>query len=169
MVQHDSDLICVGHILGAQGLKGWVRVFSNTSPRANIVNYSPWLVEQDDRVVAIEVSGREQGKHILARLDGIESRNQAEALTGCKLFIDAAQLPRLEAGEYYWSDLIGMAVETLQAEPLGVVESMLETGADDVMVLQGERERLVPFVMDDIVRTIDLENRRMVVDWSPEY
>ena len=169
MAQHDSDLICVGHILGAQGLKGWVKVFSNTSPRANIVNYSPWLVEQDDRLNAIEVDGGEQGKHIVARLDGVVDRNHAEALTGCKLFINATQLPRLENGEYYWSDLIGMAVETLQAESLGVVESMLETGADDVMVLKGERERLVPFVMDEIVRKVDLENQRMVIDWSPDY
>jgi 16S rRNA processing protein RimM len=169
MVQHDSDLICVGHILGAQGVKGWVKVYSNTSPRVNIVNYSPWLVEQDDGLNPIGVSGREQGKHIVARLDGIEDRSHAEALAGCKLFINAAQLPGLENGEYYWSDLIGMTVETLQAEPLGVVESMLETGADDVMVLKGERERLVPFVLDEIVRTIDLENRRMIVDWPPEY
>ncbi len=169
MAQHDSDLICVGHILGAQGLKGWVKVFSNTSPRANIVNYSPWLVEQDDRLNAIEVSGREQGKLILARLDGIDDRNHAQALTGCKLFINASQLPGLAHGEYYWSDLIGMAVESLQAEPLGVVESMLETGADDVMVLKGERKRLVPFVLNEIVRTVDLENRRMVIDWSPDY
>jgi 16S rRNA processing protein RimM len=169
VVQHDSDLICVGHVLGAQGLDGWVRVFSNTSPRANIVNYSPWLVEQDDGLNAFVVSGREQGKYIIARLDGVENRDHAEALTGSKLFINATQLPELESGEYYWSDLIGMAVETLQAEPLGVVESMLETGADDVMVLKGERERLVPFVMNEVVSSVDLENRRIVVDWSPEY
>ncbi len=78
-------------------------------------------------------------------------------------------MPRLPAGDYYWSDLIGLEVETLGAEPLGVIESMLETGADDVMVLRGDRERLIPFVIDEIVREIDLEARRMVVDWSPEF
>ena len=169
MGQHDDDLICVGHVLGAQGIKGWVRVFSNTSPRANIVNYSPWLIEQGNDLKPVKVEGRAQGKNVIARLEGIEDRGQVDELIGCRLFINAAQLPRLEAGDYYWSDLIGLAVETLQAEPLGVVASMMETGANDVMVLSGERERLIPFVMDEIVREVDLSNRRMVVDWSPEY
>ena len=169
MSQHDEDLICVGHVLGAQGIKGWIRVFSNTSPRENILLYSPWLLEQGDELNAVGVSGRLQGKNVLARLDGIENRNQAEELIGCRLFIEARQLPRLDAGEFYWSDLIGLEVETLQAEPLGVIASMMETGADDVMVLSGDRERLIPFVMDDIVREVDLAKRRLVVDWSPEY
>jgi 16S rRNA processing protein RimM len=169
MGQHDDELICVGHILGAQGIKGWVRVFSNTSPRANIVNYNPWLIEQGNDLKPVKVEGRAQGKYVIARLEGIEDRSQADELIGCQLFINAAQLPRLEAGDYYWSDLIGLAVETLQAEPLGVVDSMMETGANDVMVLSGERERLIPFVMDEIVREVDLSKRRMVVDWSPEY
>jgi 16S rRNA processing protein RimM len=169
MSRHDGDLICVGHILGAQGVKGWVRVFSNTSPRENIVKYSPWFVEQGLRRDAVAVSGRLQGKNVLARLEGVEDRSQAEELTGCKIFINPQQLPEPEEGEYYWSDLIGLAVVSLQGEPLGVVASMLETGADDVMVLKGERERLIPFVMDQIVAEVDLDNQRMVVDWSPEY
>lgn len=169
MQQQAKDLICVGHILGAQGIKGWVRVFSRTSPRQNIVNYSPWWLERDGQLQEVAVTGRLQGRQVLARLEGIEDRNQAEALTGCQLFISPQQLPRLEAGEYYWSDLIGLEVETLEAEPLGVVDSMLETGADDVMVLKGERERLIPFVMPEIVTEVDLANRRLVVNWSPEY
>ena len=169
MAPEKDSLLCVGHILGAQGIQGWIRVFSNTSPRENILGYSPWLIEQDGELVKVNIKGRLQGKHVLARLDGIEDRNQAESLAGCELYIQAEQLPRLEAGEFYWSDLIGLEVETLNAEPLGVIEAMMETGADDVMVLQGERERLIPFVMDEIVTEVDLENRRLVVDWSAEY
>ena len=78
-------------------------------------------------------------------------------------------LPRLQAGEYYWSDLVGLRVESLQGEPLGVVASMLETGADDVMVLRGDRERLIPFVIDEIVHEVNLDEQRMVVDWQPDY
>lgn len=159
----------MGHVLGAQGVQGWVRIYSNTSPRGNIIGYRPWLIERDGEFVAVEVKGRLQGKHVLAKLEGIEDRNQAEALTGCRLFIRPEQLPQLAADEYYWSDLIGLQVETIDAEPLGEIASMMETGADDVMVLQGERERLIPFVMDDIVTEVDLENRRIVVNWSPEY
>jgi len=169
MNQHDDDLICVGHVLGAQGIKGWVRVFSETSPRENIVSYSPWLIECSGELRKVKVKGRLQGKHVVAKLQGIDDRSQAEALSGCQLFIERRLLPGLEAGEYYWSDLIGLTVETQRAEPLGVVTAMLGTGADDVMVLQGERERLIPFVMDEIVREVDLANRRLVVDWSPEY
>ncbi len=169
MSQHDDDLICVGHILGSQGIKGWVRVFSSTSPRENIVKYSPWLVEQGDVLKPTAVQGRLQGKNVVARLEGIADRNQADELTGCQIFINPEQLPGLEAGEYYWSDLIGLTVETLQGESLGKVASMMETGADDVMVLKGERERLIPFVMDQIVMEVDLGSRRLVVDWSPDY
>lgn len=169
MNQHDDELICVGHILGAQGIKGWVRVFSNTSPRENIVNYSPWFIEQGDKFKSVSVQGRLQGRNVLARLDGYEDRNQVEELKGCQIFVEPEQIPRLQDGEYYWSDLIGLAVESLQGEPLGVVASMLETGADDVMVLSGDRERLIPFAIDDIVREVDLEKRRLVVDWLPEY
>ncbi len=169
MDQHEDELICVGHFLGAQGIKGWVRIFSNTSPRENIVNYSPWVIEQGGEFRTVKVQGRLQGKNVLARLDGCEDRNQAEELKGCRIFIEPAQLPRLQAGEYYWSDLIGLSVESLQGEPLGVVASMLETGANDVLVLSGERERLIPFVIDDIVHEVDLENCRLVVDWLPEY
>ena len=163
------DLICVGHILGAHGIKGWVRVYSNTSPRENIVNYSPWLLAEGDEMKPVEVEGRLQGKNVLARLDGVEDRARAETLTGCRLYIKAAQLPRLEDGDYYWSDLIGLEVENLQAEPLGVISAMMETGADDVMVLSGERERLIPFVIDEVVHEVDLDKGRLVVDWSPDY
>ena len=169
MNQHDDELICVGHILGSQGVKGWVRVFSNTSPRENIVSYSPWFIEQDSVQKATEVQGRRQGKNVVARLEGIEDRTQADELAGCRIFINPQHLPRLEVGEYYWSDLVGLAVETVQGEPLGVIASMMETGADDVMVLTGERERLIPFVIDQIVTEIDLDSQRLVVDWSPEY
>ena len=169
MSRRDEDLICVGHVLGAQGLKGWVRVYSHTSPRENIVNYSPWWLEREDGYEAFEIEGRKHGKYVLARMQGVEDRNAAEALIGRRLYIRTEQLPSLEADEYYWSDLIGMTVETLEAEPLGRVSSMLETGADDVMVLEGDRQRLIPFVLDDIVREVDLANRRLVVDWSPDY
>lgn len=169
MNQRQDDLICVGHILGAQGVKGWVKVFSNTSPRENIVSYSPWLVEWGTELRKLNVQGRVQGKYVIAKLEGIEDRSQADELIGRQLYINAQQLPRLEDGEYYWSDLIGLSVFNLQGEPLGEIESILETGASDVMVLRGDRERLVPYVMEEIVREVDLENQRMVVDWLPEY
>jgi 16S rRNA processing protein RimM len=169
MSQQQDDLICVGHILGAQGLKGWVRIFSRTSPRDNIVNYSPWIIEQGDERKEVSIDGRSQGKNVIARLEGCEDRSAAEALTGCQILIRPEQLPGLQAGDYYWSDLIGLKVESLQGESLGVVASMFETGAVDGMVLNGDRDRLIKFVIVDIVHEVDLERKRLVVDWMPDY
>jgi 16S rRNA processing protein RimM len=169
MRKHEDETIRVGHIIGAQGVKGWIKVFSDTSPRENILSYSPWQIEMGDRSQTIEISGRLQGKNVLAKLDGVENREQANELAGSEIYILADQLPKLEEDEYYWSDLIGLEVESLQAEPLGSIETMMETGANDVMVLRGDRERLIPFVMDDVVRKVDLANKRVVVDWKPDY
>ncbi|MCP3689118.1 MAG: ribosome maturation factor RimM [Gammaproteobacteria bacterium] len=164
-----NDEICVGHVTGAQGLKGWVKVFSDTDPRENIVNYSPWTLRAESSVQTLEVEGRLQGRLVLAKLAGIESIEAAAELIGHKIYIRPEQLPELSKGEYYWSDLIGMQVESIQAEPFGQVEDMLETGADDVMVVKGNRQRLIPFVIGDIVREVDLTGRRIIVDWQADY
>jgi len=169
MRKHEDETIHVGHIIGAQGVKGWIKVFSDTSPRENILSYSPWQIEMGDRLQTVEISGRLQGKNVLAKLAGVEDREQAIELAGTKIYILAGQLPKLDEGEYYWSDLIGLEVESLQAEPLGIIETMMETGANDVMVIQGDRERLIPFVMNDVVRNVDLANKRVIVDWKPDY
>jgi 16S rRNA processing protein RimM len=168
MLQRD-ETVCVGHILGAQGVKGEVRVFSNTDPRENIVTYSPWLVEVDGQIETIEVKGRLQGKNVIAHLTGVEDRGRAIELVGSKIYISPDQLPKLDDNEFYWSDLIGMEVKSLQDEALGTIESMMETGASDVMVLRGDKERLIPFVMEDIVREIDIVNKQMIVDWQADY
>lgn len=169
MSQREEELICVGHVLGAHGIKGWVRVFSNTSPRQNITSYGPLLLEGDEGLQQKKVKGQTTGKHVLAKIEGIEDRDSAEALTGRKLYISKHQLPQLQADEYYWSELIGMSVENTSSEPLGTVESLLETGADDVLVVQGDRERLIPFVLGQIVTQVDRENRSIVVDWQADY
>lgn len=166
--EHDGA-VCVGHILGAQGIKGEVRVFSNTDPRGNIVGYSPWQIEVDGQLKNVGVSGRLQGKNVIANISGIEDRDQATALIGCKIYILSEQLPPLENDEYYWSDLIGLEVMSMQAVALGTVDSMMETGASDVMIIKGDRERLIPFVMKDIVQEIDLEKKQMIVDWQADY
>ena len=169
MQQPQDEAICVGHITGAQGVKGWVRVFSNTSPRENILNYSPWLMEVDNQLREVEIEGRLQGRNVIVRLTGIEDRDQASALAGSKIYILPEQLPRLGEGDFYWSQLIGLKVESLEAEVLGTIDTMMETGANDVMVLKGDRDRLIPFVIDEVVKEVDLANKRVVVDWQADY
>lgn len=162
--------INVGEISGVFGVKGWVKVFSFTDPRENILNYSPWLIKKGSETRSVNVlDGQLQGKTLVAQLDGIDDRDQAAALMGWSIFISHSQLPNAAAGEYYWSDLIGLKVETVQGIQLGVVENMLETGANDVIVVQGERERAIPFLQGRTVIEIDLDAGRMVVDWDPEF
>jgi len=162
--------INVGEISGVFGIKGWVKVFSFTDPRENILHYSPWLLKKGDETRQVDVlDGQLQGKAVVAQLDGISDRDQAAALMGWRVFINHSQLPKAAADEYYWSDLIGLKVETVDGIHLGVVENMLETGANDVIVVKGERERAIPFLQGRTVIDIDLDAGRMVVDWDPEF
>jgi len=166
----EQDYIKVGRVSGVFGVKGWVKVFSFTDDRENILGFSPWLLKKDSNSRLIKViDGMLQGKAIVARLDGINDRDQAAGLMGWDIFISPEQLPKAAEGEYYWSDLIGLHVETIEGVSLGVVDSLLETGANDVVIVHGERERVIPFLQGQTIIKIDLETGRMIVDWDPEF
>ena len=169
MSQSDDDLISLGHILGVHGVKGQVKVFSNTSPRENIINYSPWIVRHAGVEYVTRVTGRRQGKNVIAQLDCISDREQAEQFNGADILIYRHQLPELPEDEYYWSQLTGLEVINLEGDVLGNVDHMIETGANDVMVVQGDRERLIPFVMGDVVKSVDLAQQKINVDWKEDY
>ncbi len=166
----EQDYIKVGRVSGVFGVKGWVKVFSFTDDRENILGFSPWLLKKDSdsRLIKV-VDGMLQGKAIVARLDGINDRDQAAGLMGWDIFISPEQLPKAAEGEYYWSDLIGLHVETIEGVSLGVVDSLLETGANDVVIVHGERERVIPFLQGQTIIKIDLETGKMIVDWDPEF
>lgn len=162
--------INVGRISGVFGVKGWLKVFSFTDPRENILSYSPWLLKKGGEIKQLDViDGSLHGKAIIAWLDGIDDRDQAAGLIGWEIFITHDQLPKTTEGEYYWSDLIGLKVETVDGVPLGVVGSLLETGANDVLVVQGERERAIPFLQGQTIINIDLDAGSIIVDWDPEF
>jgi len=162
--------ISVGKISGVFGIKGWVKVFSFTDPRENILTYSPWLLKKGDESKTLNVvDGQLQGKTIVAQLDGINDRDQAASLMGWDVFIRQDQLPKTGKNEYYWSELIGLKVETIDGIQLGVVDSLLETGANDVIIVQGERERVIPFLQGQTITKIDLDAGIIIVDWDPEF
>ena len=167
----NNDTINVGEVSGVFGVKGWIKVFSFTQPRENILTYSPWYLQKGSELKEVKlVDGRRQGKQIVAAVDGITDRDAAAALSGWKILIDKSQLPAAEEGEYYWADMVGLKVETDQGVALGVVDHLLETGANDVLVvMDGARERLIPFLQQQTVLKIDLENNLMVVDWDPDF
>lgn len=133
-----------------------------------ILGYQPWLLGEDKRPVKI-VDGRKQGKGLAALLPGYDDREQAATLVGSQIFVERDQLPATEDDEYYWSDLEGLDVHTTKGEVLGRVERLMETGANDVLVIRGEREHLVPFIQGQYVSRVDLEAGLIEVDWDPEF
>ena len=115
------------------------------------------------------VEGNSQGKFLVAQLEGVSDRDQAAALMGWEIFIKAEQLPKARKGEYYWSDLIGLTVKTNLGVELGVVDSLLETGANDVVIVTGERDRVIPFLQNETIIEINLDLGLMIVDWDPDF
>ena len=166
----DDTLIPLGKISGVFGLQGWVKVCSDTDPREGIVRYRQWVLEQgaDQKTLRVE-QGKRHGKGVIAKLDGIADRDAAESLVGSRIAVRRADLPQLADDEYYWSDLIGIQVETVAGVALGTVKSLFATGANDVIVVDGDRERLIPRIRGQVIKQIDLDQRRMEVDWDPDF
>jgi len=160
----------VGRISGVYGVRGWVRIYSYTRPRENILGYSPWYLKGaggwQPRPLA---EGRRHGKGVVARLAGCDDRDQASRLIGTEIAIRREQLPEPEPGQYYWNDLLGLRVVNRAGETLGVVDHLIETGANDVLVVEGERERLIPFVMDRVILSVDLDAGEIRVDWDADF
>lgn len=162
--------VTLGYVSGVHGLKGWIKVFSYTDPREAVLTYQPWRIAAPGNAgenVRIE-RGQPHGKTVIAALPGIGTPEQARRLVGREIRVARDLLPVTEAGTWYWNDLIGLDVVNLEGTALGRVEKMLETGANDVMVLGGERERLIPFVNEQVVRTVDLDDGVIRVDWHPD-
>ena len=133
-----------------------------------VLQYQPWLLGEDKKPVKI-VDGRKQGKGLAVLLPGSESREQAATQVGTQIFVRRDQLPATDKDEYYWSDLEGLEVKTTKGELLGRVEKLMETGANDVLVIRGNREHLVPFIQGQYVTRVDLESGTIEVDWDPEF
>ena len=157
----------MGRISGLFGVRGWVKVYSYTEPREAVLNYDRWLLgRKDGWQEATVAEGQRHGKTIIARLDGYVDREQAAGLVGADIGVPREAMPETENGRYYWSDLEGLKVLHRDGTELGQVACLLETGANDVMVVEGERERLIPFVMDKVVLGVDLDKGEIEVDWE---
>ncbi len=164
------DTLSLGKIVGVFGVKGWVKVFSHTEQRDTILDYSPWLLKVGTEWKAYKLkNGQAQGKSLIAQLEGVDSREQAELLVGCTIAIGRDQLKPLKQNEYYWADLIGLEVSTTTGLHLGKVSDLFETGSNDVLVVEGERERLVPWILGDVVKEVDITTKQIIIDWDPDF
>ena len=146
-------------------------MFSHSRPREQILSYTQWNIGQDkNRQVVTLQEGKVHGEAIIVKLDGIDDRNQAAALKGSHIWITPSQLERLESDEYYWRQLIGLEVIDQAGVILGKVDGLIETGANDVLLVKaGKQEHLIPFIMDQVVTKIDIETGQMSVDWDIDY
>ena len=176
-------VVPVGTVGRAHGVRGWVRVRSDMEPPEDLLRHDTWLVERAGawRPVAVRAA-RPHGNVLVAHFEGIEDRDAAAELAGARVGLPRDALPALDDGQYYWVDLIGLEVLDEGGESLGVVRKMIETGANDVMVVGpgsefdgppspgGVRaaERIVPFVAGDVVREVDLDEGRIRVSWPPD-
>ncbi len=158
--------VIVGQIRGLYGVRGWVKVFSYTDPITNIINYSPWFVNQ--KMFAVS-QAKAHGKGIIAKFESINDRDEAATLLGAELAIDREQLPATATDEFYWHDLIGLTVINHEGITFGKVESLIATGANDVLVVSGERERLIPFVMNHVVLEVNLVESTLRVNWDVDF
>jgi 16S rRNA processing protein RimM len=156
----------LGRIVGAFGIKGWVRLRSYTDPPANILRYRTWVIGGREWQV---VEGRDQSEGVVAALAGLEDRDAAAALRGATIEVPRSALPKPKRGEFYWTDVLGSEVVGTKGAKLGTLSSVTSNGAQDVMVVTGERERLIPFVVGPIVKSVDAAAKQIVVEWEPSW
>lgn len=171
MAAANERLVLLGRVVGVHGVRGELKLESYTEPRTQIFRYLPWRIRSAADEKTIEAChGRAQGRGLVAELPGIADRDAALALVGTEIWVARSALPAAKPGEFYWSDLEGLEVVTLDKVSLGRVSHLIATGANDVMIVRdGERERLIPFLPGRFVSEVDLAAGRMTVDWDPEF
>lgn len=170
-----DELIVLGKIFSVHGVRGEVKVYSFTDPLDNVLDYPRWTLTRDGEVKQVEVaSGRVQGKFLVVKLKGLDDRDVARTYAGFEIRVPESELPELEEDEFYWHQLEGLSVINQDGQLLGKVDHLLETGANDVMVVKpctgslDNRERLLPYT-EQCVQAIDLDAGEMRVDWDADF
>jgi 16S rRNA processing protein RimM len=175
MAKHSQETV-IGQITSVFGVKGWLKVFSYTDPKDGILDYRNWtLVHNGQRIPARLEEGRRQGQGIVVRLKGIDDRGLARTYCGADITVPMAELPDLPEGEFYWHQLEGLTVFTMDNECLGKVDHLIGTGSNDVLIVRAtdesidQRERLIPYLPEQVVKNVNLTESAMTVDWDPEF
>jgi len=163
----ETKPVILGQVTGLHGVKGWVKVHSYTDPREAILDYKDWLLVRDGDWQAVRVAeGKRHGKTVIARLEGVDDRDVAANYVDDEIGVPREQLPDTGRGEFYWADLEGLRVVHSDGRILGKVAYLLATGANDVLVVQGDQEVLIPFVQGEVIKDVDLAAGVINVDWE---
>ncbi len=159
----------MGRIAAPFGVKGWVKVQPYSEDPGTLMDFESWRVGRGENQMSYAVEAiQEHGNALVAKLAGVDGRDAAYALRGQEVSVARSELPPPEENEYYWSDLIGLKAINREGVELGRVESLMETGAQDVLVIKGKREHLIPFVAA-FVGKVDLASGQIEVDWGEDY
>jgi 16S rRNA processing protein RimM len=162
-------MVVMGRVAAPFAVSGWVKVQVFTARPDGLLGYPRWWLMREGgwREYAV-AEAAVHGRSVIARLQGCEDRNAAAALRGSDVAVPRNALPEMREGEYYWADLEGLRVRTLTDEDLGRIAGVIETGANQVLVVRGERERLIPFV-SAVVKAVDLKQGEVAVDWGADW
>ena len=162
--------ILLGRVLGAFGVRGAMKLHSFTDPVSTAMKYQPWLVlHQGVEREAQAVRGRETNKGMVITMPGIDDRDAAEAMAGAEIWVPRSHLPKPKPGEHYWVDLEGLRVTNREGIELGTVSYLFETGANDVMVVKGMREHLIPYIPEQFIVEVDFDKGVVLVDWDADF
>lgn len=170
MTAKPQKKIIIGCLGAVHGLKGWMKVNSFTQPNHNIFSYNPWLLHLSDDWLPIKITQfSHHGKNLIAHIPGYDDCDSARALVHTEIAIYREQLPKLPKGEFYWTDLEGLTVINEQGVYLGVVDYLLNTGANDILMVEGKKQYLIPYVFGQFVTQVDLEKQEIHVVWDAEF
>lgn len=172
-----EDLVLVGYVSGAYGIQGWVRIKPYSDEAGALLHAKTWWLDKPDFHDVDMMQAKSHGGEVVARLMGVAGRDAAEALKGATVQISRSHFPALSGDEFYWIDLIGLEVENLQGERLGVVKDLMDNGAHPILRVVSpdspktestQQEQLIPFV-DEFIKTVDQQAKKITVDWGADY
>jgi 16S rRNA processing protein RimM len=173
-----TEKVVVGRFGAPHGVRGAVKLQSFTEHPEDLFNYGELFLKKGRQWQPIEIEDAKfQGKHFVATVKGVADRDAAALLTNLELAVERSAMPEAQDDEIYWHDLIGLTAVSCfegQSVNLGVVDHVMETGANDVLSLKPSKEsvdskhRLVPYI-DSVVTEVDIEGSKVVVDWDPEF
>lgn len=168
--EKNERLVIVGRLGAAYGVKGWIKIHSFTEPMENILDYQPWLVKRQGQWQPLAISDSQRhNKVLIASIDGCKSVEATVSFRHAQIAIKRKQLPTLGKHEYYWTDLQGLNVFTTNGDEIGKIDYLLPTGANDVLVVQGERQYLIPYLLHKVIKEVDNVNGKMIVDWDKDF
>jgi len=169
-----NDLFVIGKIGAAHGILGMMKLFSFTENKSDIFKYYPWFLKKNNQWIKLDLEYKKNIKHFFfIKIKNINNRNEAQKLTNCRVMIEKKRLPLLKKNEYYWHDLLNFTVVSVTGYNFGIVENLIRTKSNDILVIinyeknMKKTEILIPFLEKKVIKTVDVINKNIIVDWNP--